>query len=78
MVGGYADEEGVVHVLALVPGGDGGQTEFAHFAKELHGNRGGGGGLLFDGHGVFVAQGPAQPLFAGHGVGSAELQLINP
>src|SRR5471030_671006 len=78
VVRGYADEESVEHVLDLIPGGDGGQAEVSHFAKKLYGNRGGGGGLLLDRHGVFVAQGLAQPLFARHGVGSAELELVNP
>ncbi len=78
VVRGHADEKGVEHVLALVPGGDGGQAEVPHFAKELHGNRFGGRRLLLDGHGVFVAQGLAQPLFARHRVGRAELQLVNP
>ena len=40
VVRGHADEQGVEHVLALVPRGDGRQAEISHFAKQLHGHRG--------------------------------------
>ena len=78
VVGGDADEQGVQHVLALVAGGDRGQSEFAHFAEEFHGDRGGRGHLFFDCHGVLVAERLAEALFAGHLVRRAHLQLVNP
>ena len=49
VVRGHANEEGVAHVLALVPGGDGRQAEIRHFAKQLHRNR------LADGHWSLMA-----------------------
>ena len=78
VVRGHAHEEGVEHVLALVPGGDGRQAEIRHFAKQLHRNRLGGRALLPDGHGVFVAQRLAQFLFARQGVRRADLELVDP
>ena len=73
-----ADEEGVEHVLALVPGSDGRQAKLSHFANELHRNGLGRGALLLDRHGVFVTKRLAQPLLARQLVRRAELQLVNP
>ena len=78
MFGGDADEEGVRHILALIAGGNGGQAELLHLVEEFDGDLGGGGDLLFDGHGVLIAEGFAQAFLAGHGVGRAELEFIDP
>src|SRR6185503_17793016 len=41
-----ADEQGIKHVLALVPGGDRRQAKVSHFAKEFHRDGFRGWGLL--------------------------------
>jgi len=73
MFGGDAYEKGINHVLAFVPGGDRRQAEVSHFPKEFRRDRFGGGALLLDGHGIFIAQRFAQPLVARQPVRSAEL-----